>query len=151
MYGLFLAKVVTIVVAIGAVVLLVVSQGMRRQGQRGELNLVDLGEQYKETQREMRLARMSHAEQKAWVKEFKKQEKADQKLKKQRAKSGAVAAVNHVYMSLILKGALGRRRSLHYVKRSLLFWPLQPRKMKCCYGWKVRAVWCMAMGWRLLN
>ncbi len=75
LYGLFLAKVVTIVVAIGAVVLLVVSQGMRRQGQRGELNLVDLGEQYKETQREMRLARMSHAEQKAWVKEFKKQEK----------------------------------------------------------------------------
>lgn len=71
MYGLFLAKVVTIVVAIGAVVLLVVSQGMRRQGQRGELNLVDLGEQYKETQREMRLARMSHAEQKAWVKELK--------------------------------------------------------------------------------
>lgn len=64
LYGLFLAKVVTIVVAIGAVVLLVVSQGMRRQGQRGELNLVDLGEQYKETQREMRLARMSHAEQK---------------------------------------------------------------------------------------
>ncbi|EEP91367.1 Periplasmic serine protease (ClpP class) [Yersinia kristensenii ATCC 33638] len=62
----------TIVVAIGAVVLLVVSQGMRKQGQRGELNLVDLGEQYKEMQREMRLARLSHVEQKAWVKEFKK-------------------------------------------------------------------------------
>lgn len=88
MYGLFLAKVVTIVVAIGAVVLLVVSQGMRRQGQRGELNLVDLGEQYKETQREMRLARMSHAEQKAWVKEFKKQEKADQKTEETTRKIG---------------------------------------------------------------
>lgn len=47
LYGLFLAKVVTIVVAIGAVVLLVVSQGMRRQGQRGELNLVDLGNNIK--------------------------------------------------------------------------------------------------------
>ncbi len=75
LYGLFLAKVVTIVVAIGAVVLLVVSQGMRRQGQRGELNLVDLGEQYKETQREMRLARMSHAEQKPGLKNLKSRKK----------------------------------------------------------------------------
>lgn len=48
LYGLFLAKVVTIVVAIGAVVLLVVSQGMRKKGLPGELNLVPLGEQYKE-------------------------------------------------------------------------------------------------------
>ncbi len=75
LYGLFLAKVVTIVVAIGAVVLLVVSQGMRKKGLPGELNLVPLGEQYKEMQREMRLARMSHAERKAWSKEFKKQQK----------------------------------------------------------------------------
>ncbi|HDL8033831.1 TPA: protease SohB [Yersinia enterocolitica] len=93
LYGLFLAKVVTIVVAIGAVVLLVVSQGMRKKGLPGELNLVPLGEQYKEMQREMRLACMSHAERKAWSKEFKKQQKTDEKLKKQRAKSGAVAAV----------------------------------------------------------
>ena len=106
LYGLFLAKVVTIVVAIGAVVLLVVSQRMRKQGQRGELNLVDLGEQYKEMQREMRLARMSHAEQKTWIKEFKKQQKSDQKLKKQRAKAGAVAAVKPCLYVIDFKGSI---------------------------------------------
>ncbi|MGE4799737.1 protease SohB [Yersinia hibernica] len=106
LYGLFLAKVVTIVVAIAAIVLLVVSQGMRKQGQRGELNLVDLGEQYKEMQREMRLARMSHAEQKAWSKEFKKQQKSDQKLKKQRAKAGAVAAVKPCLYVIDFKGSI---------------------------------------------
>ncbi|CNH72185.1 putative periplasmic protease [Yersinia frederiksenii] len=106
LYGLFLAKVVTIVVAIGAVVLLIVSQGMRKQGQRGELNLVDLGEQYKEMQREMRLARMSHAEQKAWSKEFKKQQKSDQKLKKQRAKAGAVATGKPCLYVIDFKGSI---------------------------------------------
>lgn len=106
LYGLFLAKVVTIVVAIGAVVLLIVSQGMRKQGQRGELNLVDLGEQYKEMQREMRLARMSHAEQKAWSKEFKKQQKSDQKLKKQRAKTGAVATGKPCLYVIDFKGSI---------------------------------------------
>lgn len=106
LYGLFLAKVVTIVIAIGAVVLLIVSQGMRKQGQRGELNLVDLGEQYKEMQREMRLARMSHGEQKAWSKEFKKQQKADQKLKKQRAKAGAVATIKPCLYVIDFKGSI---------------------------------------------
>ncbi|OWF77279.1 protease SohB [Yersinia rohdei] len=106
LYGLFLAKVVTIVVAIGAVVLLIVSQGMRKQGQRGELNLVDLGEQYKGMQREMRLARMSHAEQKAWNKEFKKQQKSDQKLKKQRAKAGAVATLKPCLYVIDFKGSI---------------------------------------------
>lgn len=75
LYGLFLAKVVTIVIAIGAIVLLIVSQGMRKQGQRGELSLVDLGEQYKEMQREMRLSRMSHGEQKPGVKRLKNSKK----------------------------------------------------------------------------
>ncbi|AJJ62529.1 protease SohB [Yersinia aldovae] len=106
LYGLFLAKVVTIVVAIGAVVLLIVSQGMRKQGQRGELNLVDLGEQYKEMQREMRLARMGSAEQKVWSKEFKKQQKSDQKLKKQRAKAGAIAAVKPCLYVIDFKGSI---------------------------------------------
>ncbi|CNH35995.1 protease SohB [Yersinia aldovae] len=106
LYGLFLAKVVTIVVAIGAVVLLIVSQGMRKQGLRGELNLVDLGEQYKEMQREMRLARMGSAEQKAWSKEFKKQQKSDQKLKKQRAKAGAIAAVKPCLYVIDFKGSI---------------------------------------------
>ncbi|ANI29194.1 peptidase [Yersinia entomophaga] len=106
LYGLFLAKVITVVVAIGALVLLVVSLGQRKQGAKGELNLVDLGEQYRETQREMRLARMSSAERKIWSKEFKKQQKADLKLKKERAKAGAIAAVKPCLYVLDFKGSI---------------------------------------------
>ncbi|CNE57799.1 protease SohB [Yersinia nurmii] len=106
LYGLFLAKVITVVVAIGALVLLGVSLGQRKQGAKGELNLEDLGEQYRETQREMRLARMSSAERKVWSKEFKKQQKADLKLKKERAKAGAIAAVKPCLYVLDFKGSI---------------------------------------------
>ncbi|AKA37200.1 protease SohB [Yersinia ruckeri] len=106
LYGLFLAKVMTVVVAIGALVLLVVSLGQRKSGARGELKLADLGEQYRDTQREMRLARMAPAEQKIWSKEFRKQQKSDVKLKKQRAKAGAIAAVKPCLYVLDFKGSI---------------------------------------------
>jgi serine protease SohB len=82
-YGLFLAKVATVVLAIAALAILAVSLGQRKSRQKGELQLTDLGEQYREMQRDMRLARMDAAEQKVWLKQFKKQTKSDDKLKKQ--------------------------------------------------------------------
>lgn len=105
-YGLFLAKVATVVIAIAALALLAFSLGQRKSHQKGELQLDDLGEQYREMQREMRLARMGAAEQKAWSKQFKKQSKADEKLKKQRAKSGAVEASKPCLYVLDFKGSM---------------------------------------------
>jgi serine protease SohB len=105
-YGLFLAKVATVVIAIAALVLLAVSLGHRKSQQKGELQLTDLGEQYREMQREMRLARMGAVEQKAWSKQFKKQTKADEKLKKHRAKSGAVEASKPYLYVLDFKGSM---------------------------------------------
>lgn len=105
-YGLFLAKVATVVIAIAALVLLAVSLGQRKNQHKGELQLTDLGEQYREMQREMRLARMGAAEQKAWSKQFKKQTKADEKLKKHRAKSGAVEASKPCLYVLDFKGSM---------------------------------------------
>ncbi|WP_431222317.1 protease SohB [Serratia sp. L9] len=105
-YGLFLAKVATVVIAIAALALLAFSLGQRKSQQKGELQLDDLGEQYREMQREMRLARMGAAEQKAWTKQFKKQNKADDKLKKQRAKSGAVEATKPCLYVLDFKGSM---------------------------------------------
>lgn len=105
-YGLFLAKVATVVIAIAALVLLAVSLGQRKGQHKGELQLTDLGEQYREMQREMRLARMGAVEQKAWSKQFKKQTKADEKLKKQRAKSGAVEASKPCLYVLDFKGSM---------------------------------------------
>ncbi|EMH1200442.1 protease SohB [Serratia marcescens] len=105
-YGLFLAKVATVVLAIAALAILVVSLGQRKNRQKGELQLTDLGEQYREMQRDMRLARMDTAEQKVWLKQFKKQTKADDKLKKQRAKSGAVEVTKPCLYVLDFKGSM---------------------------------------------
>ncbi|WP_129544314.1 protease SohB [Serratia sp. 1D1416] len=105
-YGLFLAKVATVVLAIAALAVLAVSLGQRKNRQKGELQLTDLGEQYREMQREMRLARIGDAEQKIWSKQFKKQTKADGKLKKQRAKSGAVEVTKPCLYVLDFKGSM---------------------------------------------
>ncbi|MGK0686064.1 protease SohB [Serratia marcescens] len=105
-YGLFLAKVATVVLAIAALAILAVSLGQRNNRQKGELQLTDLGEQYREMQRDMRLARMDTAEQKVWLKQFKKQTKADDKLKKQRAKSGAVEVTKPCLYVLDFKGSM---------------------------------------------
>jgi inner membrane peptidase. Serine peptidase. MEROPS family S49 len=105
-YGLFLAKVATVVLAIAALAILAVSLGQRKNRQKGELQLTDLGEQYREMQRDMRLARMDTAEQKVWLKQFKKQTKADDKLKKQRAKSGAVEVTKPCLYVLDFKGSM---------------------------------------------
>lgn len=105
-YGLFLAKVATVAIAITALALLAVSLGQRKNRQKGELQLTDLGEQYHDMQREMRLARMGEAEQKIWIKQFKKQTKADDKLKKQRAKSGAVEVTKSCLYVLDFKGSM---------------------------------------------
>ncbi|AUY15199.1 TPA: protease SohB [Serratia marcescens] len=105
-YGLFLAKVATVVLAIAALAILAVSLGQRKNRQKGELQLTDLGEQYREMQRDMRLARMDTTEQKVWLKQFKKQTKADDKLKKQRAKSGAVEVTKPCLYVLDFKGSM---------------------------------------------
>jgi serine protease SohB len=105
-YGLFLAKVATVAIAIAALAVLAVSLGQRKNRQKGELQLTDLGEQYRDMQRDMRLARMGEAEQKIWSKQFKKQTKADDKLKKQRAKSGAVEVTKPCLYVLDFKGSM---------------------------------------------
>ena len=51
-------------------------------------------------------ARMDTAEQKVWLKQFKKQTKADDKLKKQRAKSGAVEVTKPCLYVLDFKGSM---------------------------------------------
>lgn len=105
-YGLFLAKVATVVIAIAALVALVVNLGQRKGHRKGELQLTDLGEQYRDMQRDMRLARMDAVEQKAWSKQFKKQTKADEKLKKQRIKSGSAAVVKPCLFVIDFKGSM---------------------------------------------
>ncbi|WP_455427980.1 protease SohB [Dryocola sp. LX212] len=87
-YGLFLAKIVTVVVAIAAVVLIVVNAAVRKKHQRGELRLTNLSEQYQEMREEMQVARLDNHQQKQWHKGQKKKHKLEAKQAKARAKRG---------------------------------------------------------------
>ncbi|WP_158784953.1 protease SohB [Pantoea sp. BAV 3049] len=87
-YGLFLAKTVTVVVAIAVIAILTTNLAMRKRAQGGQLKLTHLGERYQEMKDEMMLAKMKHQDQKQWHKEQKKKEKLEAKTAKQRAKQG---------------------------------------------------------------
>lgn len=87
-YGLFLAKIVTFVIAIVAIVTLVVNVAHRKKHQRGELRLTNLSEQYQEMREDMQVARLDGHQQKLWHKGQKKKHKLEDKQAKARAKRG---------------------------------------------------------------
>ena len=81
-YGLFLAKIVTVVVAIAAIAAIIVNVAQRNKRQRGELRVNNLSEQYKEMKEELAAALMDTHQQKQWHKAQKKKHKQKKKLKK---------------------------------------------------------------------
>lgn len=87
-YGLFLAKIATVVIAIAVVAVLIVNLTQRKR-QRGELRITRLSEQYKEMQEEMSLALLDSHQQKLWHKAQKKKHKQDAKAAKDKAKLNA--------------------------------------------------------------
>lgn len=86
-YGLFLAKIVTVVVAI-AVIALVITSLMHRKRQRGELRITNLSEQYKEMQEDVSVALLDDWQQKLWYKAHKKKHKLEAKAAKVRVPQG---------------------------------------------------------------
>ncbi len=90
-FGLFLAKAVTIVVAILVIVSIVVSAAQKDKDDHeggGELRVRKLNEAYRKLQESLRARLMSDQERKQWEKAHKKEEKARQKSEKQAAKGG---------------------------------------------------------------
>ena len=67
-YGLFLAKIVTVVLAIAAIAAIIVNVAQRNKRQRGELRVNNLSEQYKEMKEELAAALMDSHQQKQWHK-----------------------------------------------------------------------------------
>ncbi len=63
-YGLFLAKIATVVVAIAVIATLIVNLTQRKR-QRGELRITNLSEHYKEMQEDMSVALLDGPQQKA--------------------------------------------------------------------------------------
>ncbi|HFM1430580.1 TPA: protease SohB [Escherichia coli] len=95
-YGLFLAKIVTVVLAIAAIAAIIVNVAQRNKRQRGELRVNNLSEQYKEMKEELAAALMDTHQQKQWHKAQKKKHKqeakaAKAKAAKAKAKLGEVA------------------------------------------------------------
>jgi len=87
-YGLFLAKIATVVIAIAVVAVLIVNLTQRKR-QRGELRITRLNEQYKEMQEEMSLALLDSHQLKLWLKAQKKKHKQEAKAAKAKAKLAA--------------------------------------------------------------
>lgn len=91
-YGLFLAKAATVVVAIGAIAMLIANLMLRKSSARGELKVINLSEQYQDMQQEMQVALLDHHQQKLWYKEEKRRNKQEGKEAKARAKRGQTAS-----------------------------------------------------------
>ncbi|ELY2510496.1 protease SohB [Cronobacter sakazakii] len=91
-YGLFLAKIVTVVVAIAIVIALIANLTQRKKAQRGELRVTRLGEEYKEMKEEVAAALFDPHQHKQWHKNQKKKNKQEAKAAKARAKRGDAAS-----------------------------------------------------------
>ncbi|MDH6632434.1 UNVERIFIED_ORG: serine protease SohB [Lelliottia amnigena] len=84
-YGLFLAKIATVVIAIAVIAVLIVNLTQRKR-QRGEMRITRLSEQYKEMQEDMSVALLDGHQQKQWHKAQKKKLKLEAKAAKAKAK-----------------------------------------------------------------
>lgn len=86
-YGLFLAKIITIVVSVAAIAAIIVNVAQRKR-QRGELRVTNLSEQYQEMKDDLAMALLDGHQQKLWHKAQKKKRKQEAKAAKARAKQG---------------------------------------------------------------
>lgn len=106
-YGLFLAKIATVVIAIAIVAAIIVNVAQRRKQQRGELRVTRLSEQYKEMQEEMAVSLLDPHQQKLWHKTQKKKHKQEAKAAKTLAKQGKPAADGRARLYVIdFKGSM---------------------------------------------
>ena len=90
-YGLFLAKIVTVVVAIAVIAVLIVNVTQRKR-QRGELRITNFSEQHKDMQEDLAVALLDTPQQKLWHKAQKKKLKLEAKAAKAKAKQGDTEA-----------------------------------------------------------
>ncbi|HEY5714835.1 MAG TPA: protease SohB, partial [Psychromonas sp.] len=87
-YGLFLAKALTLALTIIAIVATVMALSSKQKHKKGELELVDLSEQLKETKKNIEEKLLTHHQLKARLKKEKKIQKEKDKEAKKAAKSG---------------------------------------------------------------
>lgn len=104
-YGLFLAKIATVVIAIAVIAVLIVNLTQRKR-QRGELRITRLSEQYKEMQEDMSVALLDGHQQKLWHKAQKKKLKLEAKAAKAKAKQDHQETIKPRVYVLDFKGSM---------------------------------------------
>jgi serine protease SohB len=105
-YGLFLAKAVTVVVAIAAIVLIVLNAALRKRHSGGQLRLTHLDDDYREMKEDLQLAKIKPQAQKVWLKQHKKEEKQKAKTDKRNAKAGVSETLKPTLYVLEFKGSM---------------------------------------------
>lgn len=105
-YGLFLAKAVTLVVAVAAIVMIIMNAALRKRAQNGQLRLTHLGDDYQQMKEDLQLAKMQPQAQKVWLKNHKKSEKLKAKAEKQAAKQGRTEITKPTLYVLDFKGSM---------------------------------------------
>ena len=79
-YGLFLAKTITFVLAIVAIIIAIAASAMKQKGKKGELEITDLSEHFEDVEQEITHHLLSKEQ-------LKQKEKADKKKAKEQAKA----------------------------------------------------------------
>jgi serine protease SohB len=148
-YGLFLAKIATVVIAIAVVAVLIVNLTQRKR-QRGELRITRLSEQYKEMQEEMSLALLDSHQQKLWQK--RKRKSTSRKPKRQRRAKSHRRRMrsNHASMCSILKAVWMRMKCFLREEVTAVLAVAKPQDQVVCVL-KARAAWFTATAWRPLS
>lgn len=85
-YGLFLAKAVTLVAAVIAILAAITATALKQKGKKGELEITDLSEQFADVEEEITYHLLTKEQIKQKEKDDKKQEKAQAKADKKAAK-----------------------------------------------------------------
>ncbi|WP_413734881.1 protease SohB [Shewanella sp. BJSY2023SW005] len=78
-YGLFLAKAITLVVAVGAIVVIVVASAVKQKSDRGELKLTHLSDELKSLKHHLKAELLGKKAFKAYEKQLKAEQKAHDK------------------------------------------------------------------------
>lgn len=105
-YGLFLAKIVTVVVAIIALVAVIFSLSARKKEGQGQLRLGHPGEDYQALKKTLSVAKLPEHAQKAYLKAEKKREKEQAKADKASAKQGQGQPSKNTLFLLDFKGSM---------------------------------------------
>lgn len=105
-YGLFLARVATVVVAIAIVALILTNLAQRRKQQRGVLEVTRLNKQYQDINDTMQSALLDEHQRKQWQKAQKKRLKQENKDAKEKARLGDSGGAKPVLYVLDFKGSM---------------------------------------------